>query len=159
AERAVLRLGFPVVMKPLAGLRSAATYKAHSLGQVRKRFDAVLDVSRRGVLIERFIDGNEYSCEVILHDGRLMWYSISYYRPNPLDAVGNASGHFSVMLPAERSSHFARRAAILAAKAVRALGLRTGLCHVEWFQTNSGKLVIGEAAVRPPSASIPALVE
>src|SRR5205814_6428716 len=63
-------LGLPLVMKPIDGMRSANTYRIRSLQDVRRYFDSVRAASPRGVLLEQFVDGEELSCEVVLHKGR-----------------------------------------------------------------------------------------
>jgi hypothetical protein len=42
--------------------------------------------------------------------------------------------------------------------AIAALGLETGLVHVEWFRRPDGSVVISEAAARPPGAQFTTLI-
>lgn len=39
-------------------------------------------------------------------------------------------------------------------RAIGALGLETGMTHMEWFRRDDGSLAIGEIAARPPGAHI-----
>ncbi len=128
AVNAASALGLPLVMKPIDGMRSANTHRIRRLLDVRRYFDAVRAASPRGVLLEQFVDGEELSCEVVLH-----------------------------VLPRERQGADTTRAAGIAARAVRSLGLRTGMSHVEWFRRADGSVVISEAAARVPSAAISTL--
>ncbi|PYR20439.1 MAG: hypothetical protein DMF95_24810 [Acidobacteria bacterium] len=157
AVNAASALGLPLVMKPIDGMRSANTYRIRSLLDVRRYFDGVRAASPRGVLIEQFVDGEELSCEVVLHKGRLVWYSSTNYIPPPLKVVERRGEHFAVVLPRERQGADTTRAAGIAARAVRSLGLRTGMSHVEWFRRADGSVVISEAAARVPSAAISTL--
>ncbi|MCZ8129835.1 MAG: hypothetical protein O9284_00840 [Steroidobacteraceae bacterium] len=43
-------------------------------------------------------------------------------------------------------------------RAVRALGLRTGMTHLEWFRRPDGGLAISEVAARPPGAQFTSLL-
>ena len=146
-------------MKPIDGMRSANTYRIRSLQDVRRYFDSVRAASPRGVLLEQFVDGEELSCEVVLHKGRLVWYSSTKYIPPPLNVVERRGEHFAVVLPRERQRADTARAARIAARAVRSLGLRTGMSHVEWFRTADGSVLMSEAAARVPSASISTLAQ
>lgn len=157
ARKAAAALGLPLVMKPLDGMRSANTFRLRSLRDVGRYFDRVLAASPRGVLLEEFIEGEEFSCEVVLQKGRLVWHSSTRYLPSPLAAVERRGEHFAVVLPRERQAADTTRAARIAAKAVRALGLRSGISHVEWFRRADGAILMSEAAARVPSASISTL--
>ena len=41
---------------------------------------------------------------------------------------------------------------------LRALGLRTGLTHMEWFRRPDGTVAVSEVAVRPPGAQITSML-
>ena len=43
-------------------------------------------------------------------------------------------------------------------RALAALGMDTGLTHLEWFRRNDGSLAVGEVAARPPGAQITTLI-
>lgn len=159
ARQAAVALGLPAVMKPIDGMRSANTFRLRTMRDVGRYFDRVLAVSPRGVLLEQFIEGEEFSCELVLHRGRLVWHSSTRYLPSPLAVIENRGEHFAVVLPRERASVEATGAARIAAKAVRALGLRSGVCHVEWFRRADGVVLMSEAAARVPSASISTLAQ
>jgi hypothetical protein len=44
------------------------------------------------------------------------------------------------------------------ARALEALGMSTGLSHMEWFRRRDGSVAISEVAARPPGAQITTLV-
>ena len=46
----------------------------------------------------------------------------------------------------------------LTAGAVKALGLRTGMSHLEWFLRPNGDVAISEVGARPPGAQLTSLV-
>jgi choline dehydrogenase-like flavoprotein len=46
----------------------------------------------------------------------------------------------------------------VAPTALRALGLRTGLTHMEWFRRPDGTVAVSEVAVRPPGAQISSML-
>jgi hypothetical protein len=44
------------------------------------------------------------------------------------------------------------------AKALKVLGMQTGLSHMEWFRRKDGSLAISEVAARPPGAQFTTLI-
>jgi hypothetical protein len=60
---------------------------------------------------------------------------------------------YTVTLPREPEPAHTRFAPVGVA-AVQALGLRTGLCHMEWFERADGSFVIGEVGARPPGVNL-----
>ena len=64
-EAAVLKVGFPVVIKPADGHQGkGATINVNKMEDARKAFEAALEFSDR-VVIEKFITGNDYRLLVI----------------------------------------------------------------------------------------------
>ena len=59
-----------------------------------------------------------------------------------------------VIAPREQDGPGVAEAAALAKRAVKALGLASGMTHMEWFRRADGTLAIGEIAARPPGANI-----
>jgi len=151
------KVGYPVVVKPPAGAGSIATFKADDEASLR---DAVSKAAPRHgdpALIEEFIQGDEYSLETISIRGHAVWHSLTHYYPNPLDVVRNKWIQWCVVSP--REVHDAKYDDIRAAgtKALKALGMETGLSHMEWFRRKDGSIAISEVAARPPGAQITTL--
>jgi hypothetical protein len=46
----------------------------------------------------------------------------------------------------------------MAPAALRALGLRSGLTHMEWFRRPDGSIAVSEVAARPPGAQITSML-
>lgn len=150
-------VGFPVVVKPPAGAGSIATFKADDEASLR---DAVLKAAPRRsdpALIEEFIVGDEFSLETISINGEAVWHSLTHYYPNPLDVVRNKWIQWCVVSPREVDD--ARYDDIRAAgsRALKVLGMETGLSHMEWFRRRDGTIAISEVAARPPGAQITTL--
>ena len=150
--------GYPVVAKPPAGAGAAATFRADSAAQLTEGLHAVGFGRGAQMLIEEFVQGTEHSCESITIGGATVWQSISRYSPTPLDVKRNPWIQWCVLLPREQQApgeHDIREAA---AKAVAALGMETGLSHMEWFRRPDGSFAISEVAARPPGAHITTLI-
>jgi formate-dependent phosphoribosylglycinamide formyltransferase (GAR transformylase) len=76
------RLGFPLIVKPIAGAGAADTYRADSPDEL----DAVLPMLRHvpQVIVEEFVDGEEFTYDTICAGGQVLFENICWYRPRPL---------------------------------------------------------------------------
>lgn len=151
------KIGFPVVVKPPAGAGSIATFKADDEASLR---DAVSKAAPRHgdpALIEEFIVGDEYSLETISIGGKAVWHSLTHYYPNPLDVVRNKWIQWCVVSPREVDDPKYDDIRDAGSGALQALGMETGLSHMEWFRRRDGSIAISEVAARPPGAQITTL--
>ena len=90
------------------------------------------------MLLEEFVRGDEHSFDSVVVDGRLVWHSISRYLPSPLDVLEHPWIQWCVAAAARhRRPEYADIVGI-GHHAVTALGLRTGLSHMEWFRRADG---------------------
>ena len=108
------------------------------------------------MLLEEFLAGEEHSFDSVVVDGRLVWHSISRYLPTPLDVLENPWIQWCVLLP--RDIDEISDIAAVATRAVTALGLRTGLSHMEWFRRADGSVAVSEVGARPPGAQFMTLL-
>ncbi|HVE75772.1 MAG TPA: hypothetical protein VND22_03275 [Actinomycetota bacterium] len=150
-------VGFPLVAKPPAGAGARSTFRlddADSLGQwlaaQPPRHDAPF-------LLEEFVQGEEHSFDSVLIGGRMIWHSISQYLPTPLEVLRNPWIQWAVILPREIGDEF-NDIRIAAVRGLEALGLVTGLTHMEWFRRKDGSIAISEVAARPPGAQFTTLM-
>src|SRR5450755_1865155 len=77
-REAVERIGYPIIVKPIAGAGSADTYRvdgASDLDAVLPRLAGVAEVS-----VEEFIDGLEYTYDTICAAGEVLFDNICWYR-------------------------------------------------------------------------------
>ena len=152
------RVGFPMVLKPPAGMGAKATFRVRTreelLGGVRG-----LGASRaQPVLAEEFLQGQEGSCDTLTLDGEPRLISVSWYRPSCLTALENPWIQWCCVLPRENEGPGFDDVKLLAIRAARALGFDTGFTHMEWFRRPDGSLAIGEIAQRPPGAHITKMI-
>ncbi len=151
-------IGFPVVVKPPDGAGARATYAVHDEPTLR-------DVLRRHppspgqpLLGEELIVGSEHSFDGVSIDGKLVWHSLTHYRPAPLEVVKNPWIQWCVLLPREidvREYDDVRR---VAARSLDVLGMETGVCHLEWFRRQDGSIAVSEVGARPGGAQITKLI-
>jgi len=151
-------VGFPLVVKPPAGAGGKATYRIDDAAQLHALLERYPPDSHRPTLYEEFVSGTEFSFDSVLCNGKLIWHSISRYMPSPLEVLENPWIQWCVLLPREiDGAEFdpIRRAADTG---LRALGLETGLSHMEWFQVRDGRIAISEVGARPPGAQFTSLL-
>lgn len=148
----------PVVVKPLAGMGARNTFRVNSFDDLERWLNQSPPSSDDPVLMEEFLTGQEYSFESILLNGELAWHSIGRYDPTPLTVLENPWIQWCVVLPREISGDEFAEIKSVGTKAVKALGLTTGLSHMEWFKRPDGSVAISEVGARPPGAQIVSLM-
>ena len=146
------RIGFPIVVKPIAGAGSADTYRVDSSEQLNDVLPLLRHVPE--VSVEEFVDGEEFTYDTVCVDGDVLVENIAWYRPRPLQMrshewVSPVSIALRDLTPAELQG--GRR---MGAQVLSALGFRTGFTHMEWYRTASGETVFGEIGGRPPGGRI-----
>ncbi len=154
AWRFVEANGYPVVVKPLEGAGAKSTFRVDTAEQL----EDALRLAPPPLLIEEHIIGEEHSFEGVMVDGRLVWHSLTHYRPTPLEVLRNGWIQWCIHLPRETDAPCYDDVRAAAAHALEVLGMRTGLCHLEWFRRRDGSIAISEVAARPPGAQIMDLV-
>ncbi len=146
----------PVVVKPLAGMGAQNTFRIETNDALGRWLEQSPPSPDSPVLLEEFLVGEEFSFESVLVDGELVWHSIGRYDPTPLTVLENPWIQWSVVLP--RSIDEFAEIQRVGTDAVRALGLTTGLSHMEWFRRPDGSVAISEVGARPPGAQIASLM-
>jgi biotin carboxylase len=154
AWRFVEANGYPVVVKPLEGAGARSTFRVDTAEQLTE----ALRLAPPPLLIEEHIVGDEHSFEGVMVDGKLVWHSLTHYSPTPLEVLRNGWIQWCIHLPRETDAPRYDDIRAAAARALQVLGLRTGLCHLEWFRRRDGSIAISEVAARPPGAQIMDLV-
>jgi ATP-grasp domain len=150
--------GFPLVAKPPTGSGARSTFRLEATEQLEECLAAMPPSSDRPTLLEEFVSGEEHSFDSVSLGGRVVWSSISHYAPSPLEVLREPWIQWCVMIPREvqRPEYTAIQEA--AARALPALGLDTGLSHMEWFRRPDGRVVISEVGARPPGAQFTKLI-
>lgn len=146
--------GLPLVMKPLAGAGCRATWRIESAEDLAGALAATRPSRERPVLAEEFIRGEEYSFETLCIGGHPLFHSISRYYPGPLEVTRTPWIQWCVVLPRDIGGPEFDPARAAGLRAVGALGMASGLTHMEWFRRQDGSVAIGEIAARPPGANI-----
>ncbi|MEJ3657502.1 hypothetical protein WEH80_31520 [Actinomycetes bacterium KLBMP 9759] len=146
------RIGFPIIVKPVAGAGSADTYRVDSSEQLADVLPMLRHVPE--VSVEEFVDGEEFTYDTVCADGRILHENILWYRPRPLQMrMHEWISPVSIALRDVSVPDLAdgRR---MGAEVLAALGFRSGFTHMEWYRTASGEAVFGEIGARPPGARV-----
>jgi len=152
------RAGFPLIAKPPAGAGGKGTFRLESAQDLVNLLQRYPPSPADPILLEEFVLGTEHSFDSVVIGGQPVWYSISRYMPPPLQVLENPWIQWCVFLPRDVSGPEYARIRDAGFRAVRALGLQTGLSHMEWFQLRDGRIAISEVGARPPGAQFTSLM-
>lgn len=147
---AAARLGFPLIVKPIAGAGSADTYRADSAAELDAILPALRHVLR--VSVEEFVDAEEFTYDTICADGRVLFENICWYLPRPLLTKQHEWVSPVTIALRELDRPDLQGGRVLGAAALKVLGFRDGFTHMEWYRKADGEVVFGEIAARPPGA-------
>jgi biotin carboxylase len=147
---AAARIGFPLIMKPVAGAGSADTYRVDDDAQLEETLPRLGHLSE--VNVEEFIEGDEFTFDTVCVGGEVAYHSITVYRPCPLIArtVEWISPQIVMLRDVDSEEYAGGRE--MGRAVLRALNFQTGFTHMEWFRKPDGEVVFGEIACRPPGA-------
>jgi len=152
------RVGFPLVVKPPAGAGAKSTFRLDAPADLSAWLEMAPPAPDRPAQIEEFLTGDEGSYDSVMVDGQVVWDSISNYLPTPLEVLRNPWMQWVVLLPREIGGPEYAGIRGVAPQALKALGLRTGLTHMEWFRRPDGSVAVSEVGARPPGAQITSML-
>jgi hypothetical protein len=150
--------GYPLVVKPPAGAGAKSTFRLDDAEDLRVWLAAAPPAPDRMAMIEEFLTGEEGSYDSVMADGQIVWDSVSRYFPTPLEVLRNPWIQWIVLLPREMDGPEYAGIRAVAPTALRALGLRTGFTHMEWFRRPDGSVAVSEVAARPAGGQITAML-
>ena len=135
----------PIHLKPL----SAAGCLGHRVIRSKADIDALEDGDFPS-LLETHLDGQEFSCEVFVHRGKVRFLNITEYVH---------LGHSNFIPASQRLEE--RRPLIQQAveELIAAFDIEYGMIHPEFFVTPDNKINFGEVAARVPGGHIFELIE
>jgi len=144
------RIGFPLIVKPIAGAGSADTHRVEDGAELESAIAVTRHVAE--VSVEEFVDGEEYTFDTVSVAGSPAYFNVAWYRPRPL--VARTTEWISPQVVALRRPDQVRLAGgvEMGCRVLRALGFENGFTHMEWFLTPGGEVVFGEIGGRPPGA-------
>ena len=149
-REAAERIGYPIIVKPIAGAGSADTYRLNNAAELDEALAKLTHVAE--VSVEEFVDGEEFTFDTVTIDGRIAFYNVAWYRPRPLIARSNEWISPQVIALRDPDAPDLAGGVRMGFDVVRALGFETGFTHMEWYRKADGEVVFGEIGGRPPGA-------
>jgi biotin carboxylase len=152
ARAAAEAIGFPLIVKPIAGAGSADTYRvddAPELERVMRLCRHVPEVS-----VEEFVEGEEFTYDTVCVDGAPRFENVAQYLPRPLDARSHEWISPIIVTVRDLSAPKIQRGMALGRGVLRALGMGSGFTHMEWYHKANGEVVFGEIGCRPGGAHL-----
>lgn len=152
AAAAARAIGYPLVAKPTEGSGARGTYRLDDEGDLAACLRSMPPSAERPMVLEEFVVGNEHSFDSISLGGRIVWYSTNDYLPGALEVLREPWIQWCVLLPREVEDPRYEAIRAVAQDALTALGMDTGMSHMEWFHRPDGSVAISEVGARPPGA-------
>ncbi len=149
---AAAAIGYPVVLKPVAGAGSADTWRVGDEVEARARLETMGHVP--DVSIEEFIEGDEFTYDGVAIDGKPVFESITQYHPPPLQARSQEWVSPAQITLRDPYIPATRGGIELGRQVLSALRMGTGFFHMEWFRTRQGEAVFGEIGCRNGGAKL-----
>jgi biotin carboxylase len=146
------RVGFPLIIKPIAGAGSADTYACRNAAQLEDTLRKTAHV--REVSVEEYIEGEEFTYDTICIDGRPAYENVAQYLPKPLEARSEEWISPVIITVRDLSQAKIQKGIALGRRVLGALGMGDGYTHMEWFFTPKGEAVFGEIGCRPGGARL-----
>ena len=148
----VKKLGYPVFVKPARGGSSRGTSKVHSETELATAIETALQFDPK-VMIEEAIVGSEIECAVLEIAGEPQASVVGRISIDPKFEFYDfeakyLDGATSIELPAAIPPGIAEEIRTTAIKAFQALGC-SGLARVDFFLTDTGKIIINELNTMP----------
>jgi biotin carboxylase len=145
-------MGYPLILKPIAGAGSADTYRLDTPAELEatlRRMHHVVEAS-----CEEFIDGEELTFDTVCIGGRPAFSNVAQYLPRPL--IARTEEWISPTIVTVRDLEQPKLAGGLAVglAVLDALGMGDGFTHMEWFLKSDGDVVFGEIGCRPGGAHL-----
>jgi hypothetical protein len=146
------RIGYPIIVKPIAGAGSADTYRIGSAAEL----DDVLPLLRHvpEVSVEEFVEAEEFTFDTICRDGEILVDHVMWYRPRPLEMRTHEWVSPTSISLRDLSVPHVAGGQTMGRAVLAALGFRTGFTHMEWYRKADGEVVFGEIGARPPGARV-----
>lgn len=147
---AATRIGFPLIVKPIAGAGSMDTYRLNSQAEL----DAVIPMLQHvaEVSVEEFIDGEDFTFDTVCSSGQIHFFNISFYRPRALISRNNDWICPQTISLRDPEADWVRPGLEMGLAVLKALNFKTGFTHMEWYRKPNGEAVFGEIGGRPPGA-------
>jgi len=145
-------IGYPLILKPIAGAGSADTYRLDSAEQLPGVLAAMRQIDEASC--EEFIEGEEFTFDTVCIAGKPAIINVCQYLPPPL--IARTQEWISPVIITVRDLHQPKLAngIKIGQGVLDALKMGDGFTHMEWFRKPNGEAVFGEIGCRPGGAHL-----
>jgi biotin carboxylase len=146
------QIGFPLIVKPIAGAGSADTYRVDdgaALDAALARMRHITEAS-----CEEFVEGEEFTFDTVCIAGAPAFANVAQYLPRPLDARSHEWISPVIITVRDMAQPKLAGGIALGRRVLGALGMGDGFTHMEWFRKAGGEVVFGEIGCRPGGAHL-----
>lgn len=155
-------VGYPAVVKPANGWGTVSTTVAHNRAELLaalKDFRFAPELRSQHLVVEEYIDGEEFHVDAVWRDGEPWIFCVSRYVTPPLRLREGAGPGLSVLLDQEDHAGLYAEIRQLHRRLNEQLGLTRGPTHLEFFREHgTGRLVFSEIASRLGGLTVAQLV-
>ncbi|MEL6178072.1 MAG: hypothetical protein AAFS10_03920 [Myxococcota bacterium] len=151
-QAAVEAIGYPLVLKPIAGAGSANTYRIDGAEDLARVLPAMRRVEVASC--EEFISGEEFTFDTVCIAGQPAYMNVAQYLPPPIIARSIESVSPIIITVRDLAQPKFAAGIELGRGVLDALGMGHGFTHMEWFRKPDGEAVFGEIGCRPGGAHL-----
>ena len=146
------QIGYPLIVKPIAGAGSADTYRVDSAAELAEVLPMLRHVPE--VSVEEFVDAEEFTHDTVCANGRILFEHVLWYRPRPLQMrMHEWISPVAISFRDLNVPHL-QGGREMGQQVLAALGFETGFTHMEWYRKEDGEVVFGEIGARPPGVRV-----
>ncbi len=151
--RFATEVGFPIIVKPLAGAGASGTSRVHDMSGIGRAAEEVGLAPGRPALCEEFVQGHEGFFDTLTVGGEVVFEAISHYYPGVLEAMRTREVSPVCITTNRIDSAGYGELRGFGRHVIRELGLGTTATHMEWFFGPRG-LYFSEIGARPPGVLV-----
>lgn len=148
------QVGFPLIVKPVDGVGARETRQCENAEDFEDALAGDPPSVYNAIQLEEFVQGDEHTLDSVSINGQAVWHSITRYLPNPLEVLRNPWMQWRIITPREIDIPVYDDIRRVGEQALRALGMGSGLSHLEWFRRPDGSVAVGEVGARPPGSRV-----
>ncbi len=141
-------IGFPAVVKPEFGASAMGCVRVDDMASLPSVYTAIRRVvnpehdgifrAGNDLLLEQYLDGVEFDVDLVMHDGRCLFSSVSQNWPTAEPSFQETGLH----IPPDHDRREVAQLVDLAIRTVQGFGLGRGVLHVEGKCTSRGPRII-----------------
>jgi biotin carboxylase len=145
-------IGYPMVLKPIAGAGSADTFRCRDRAELEAAIAATRHITEASC--EEYVEGEEFTFDTVSIGGKPAYENVAAYLPKPLEARSNEWISPVIITVRDLAQPRLQPGLQLGRAVLGALGMQDGFTHMEWFLTPKGEAVFGEIGCRPGGAHL-----